>query len=123
MKKISNPNPADQKLLDRVELNKSPHNQRIRIYLKSHGWFKILLPNLNPTYCWHHHPELFLSSEICQNKIDLSESKLKYDEMCPACGEIITRNLSTSPLNEEKICPACQLTYKNFNQIEEGDLP
>jgi len=123
MRKTSNMSSAEDRLVDSVRLTKGLHNQRVRVYLKSHGWFKILLSNLNPNYWQQNHPELFFPVELFQNGFDTSDSKLKYDEMCPACGEIITRSLSTSPLNAEKSCPTCQSTYTNSNQLEEGDLP
>ncbi len=123
MPKKNNLEPTQQDQGSTFEIVSSPNNHRLRKYIKSHGWLRVEFPNLNPDYWLSYCPDLFKLPEILQGRTCSSSDKLLYDEMCPTCGKIITRKLSTSPLNEEKTCPACQSNYKNPNTIDEGVLP
>lgn len=115
--------PAQQNQENTIQLVSSPNTRRLRTYIKSHGWLRVQLPNLNPYYWSLCCPDLFHLPEILQCRAYSSSDKLLYDEMCPTCGEIITRSLGSSSLNAEKTCPACQSNYKNPNKMSEEVLP
>jgi len=58
--------PAQQNQENTIQLVSSPNTRRLRTYIKSHGWLRVQLPNLNPYYWSLCCPDLFHLPEILQ---------------------------------------------------------
>jgi len=111
-------NPTNQKPSNRpdylaLNIFAGPHNQRLRRYLKSCGSFRVEAPNLNPDYYASKYPEICGLSKCSPQKSYPSENLMKFDEMCPGCGMLITLTLSDELPENIKYCPTCGIKYQN----------